>query len=368
MILLVDDLAENRFSLQKTLEGHGFSVDTAATGEEALKMALKKSYVLVILDVQMPGMDGFEVAELLSGYSGAKDTAIIFLSAAEREKQFVVRGLQNGAVDYITKPVEPLILLAKINTFYRIYEQNRILVETQKKLVAEIESRKKAEILKDDFISIASHELKKPLTSAKAYMQLLAKNIDEGDISKLTQYLNKADLQVTRLHGLISDLLDLSKIETGKLTFNMEHLEIGAAMESVLETFRYAYPTHSFKVINSAVAMVNADQARVEQVLINLLNNAIKYAPESVDIEINSNIYHGNFVLSVRDFGIGIAPTGLDAVFNKFYRSNEVEKNYSGLGMGLYISREIIERHGGKLGVESILGEGSTFFFSLPMQ
>ncbi|RZJ66201.1 MAG: hybrid sensor histidine kinase/response regulator [Flavobacterium sp.] len=367
MILLVDDVAENRFSLKKLLEGNGFEVDTAASGEEALKMALKKSYVLIILDVQMPGMDGFEVAELLSGYSGARDTAIIFLSAAAKEQQFVIRGLQNGAIDYITKPVEPIILLQKINTFYRIYEQNRLLVETQQELEAEIVSRRKAESLKDEFVSIASHELKTPLTSAKAYLQLLARSIDSGDASKSQQYLTKADLQVNRLNELISDLLDISKIETGKMSFNMVELETRLVVKNIVETFKDSYPGHEFRMIADTPAIINADHARIEQVLINLLNNAIKYAPDSSLIEIESGISEGNFVLRVRDFGIGIAAQKLKVVFDKFYRTSEAEQNFSGLGMGLYISREIIHRHGGKMGVTSMVGKGSTFYFELPI-
>ncbi|MCX3264185.1 hybrid sensor histidine kinase/response regulator [Pedobacter agri] len=367
MILLVDDIAENRFSLQKTLVGHGFGVDTAASGEEALKMALKKSYVLVILDVQMPGMDGFEVAELLSGYSGAKNTAILFLSAAALEQKFLLRGLQNGAVDYVTKPVEPLILIAKINTFYHIYEQNRILLQKQKELEAEIASRKKAESLKDEFVSIASHELKTPLTSAKAYMQLLARNIDGGDNSKSGQYLEKASMQVNRLDELISDLLDLSKIESGKMSFTMVSLEMETILESVLETFRDGYPHYDFRLLSSAAARITADPARIEQVLVNLLTNAIKYAPESEIIEIESELIGNSFLIRVRDFGIGISAESLDAVFNKFYRTSEVEKNFSGLGMGLYISKEIIHQHGGQLSVESTLGKGSTFYLSLPI-
>jgi len=367
MILLVDDLAENRFSLKKLLVGNGFEVETAASGEDALKMALKKSYVLVILDVQMPGMDGFEAAELLSCYSGARDTAIIFLSAAAKEQKFVVRGLQNGAVDYITKPVEPVILLQKINTFYRIYEQNRLLVEAQQELEAEIVSRKKAESLKDEFISIASHELKTPLTSAKAYIQLLARSINSGDLSKSQQYLIKAGLQVDRLNELISDLLDISKIETGKMSFNMVKLEMSLAVKNVVETFKDSYPGHEFRTIADVPAIINGDQARIEQVLINLLNNAIKYAPDSLLVEIESGISEGNFILKVRDFGIGIATEKLEVVFDKFYRTSEVERNFSGLGMGLYISREIIRRHRGKLGVTSMAGQGSTFYFEIPI-
>ena len=152
MILIVDDKYENLISLKRVLERNGFEVDTASSGEEALKKVLKNPYVLIILDVQMPGMDGFEVAQAISGFSKTKDTAIIFLSAASTEKKFITRGYSAGGLDYITKPVEMDILLLKVKTFYRIYEQSRKLVEMKQALLEEIEIRKKAESKKDEFI------------------------------------------------------------------------------------------------------------------------------------------------------------------------------------------------------------------------
>ncbi|WP_316930995.1 response regulator [Pedobacter antarcticus] len=145
MILIVDDTPENLISLKKVLERHHFEVDTASSGEEALKKVLKKAYVLIILDVQMPGMDGFEVAEAISGFSKAKETAIIFLSAANTELNFITKGYSSGGLDYITKPVDINILLLKVKTFYQIYEQSRKLIEVQKNLLEEIEFRKQAE-------------------------------------------------------------------------------------------------------------------------------------------------------------------------------------------------------------------------------
>lgn len=146
MILIVDDRSENIFSLKKLLEVNNFEVDTALSGEEALKKILKQTYALIILDVQMPGMDGFEVAEALSGYSRARDIPIIFLSAVNTDKKFITRGYSSGGIDYVAKPVDPDILLLKVKTFHRLYEQTRKLNETQEALLQEIEIRKAAQI------------------------------------------------------------------------------------------------------------------------------------------------------------------------------------------------------------------------------
>jgi len=144
MILIVDDKAENIYSLKALLSIHSFPVDTATSGEEALKKILANSYALIILDVQMPGMDGFEVAEILSGYSKSKDIPIIFLTAVNTDKKYITRGYSSGGVDYITKPIDPDILLLKVKTLYRLYEQSRQMQEMHIDLVQEVENRKKA--------------------------------------------------------------------------------------------------------------------------------------------------------------------------------------------------------------------------------
>ncbi|RZK70456.1 MAG: hybrid sensor histidine kinase/response regulator, partial [Pedobacter sp.] len=337
MILLVDDLAENRISLQRTLQKNGFEVETANNGEQALKMALKKNYVLIILDVQMPGMDGFEVAEHLSGYSGAKDTAIIFLSAAVQDEQFIIKGLKNGAVDYITKPVKPEILLQKIDIFYRIYHQNRNLIAAKHDLQDEIETRKKAEALKDEFVGIASHELKTPLTSAKAYLQLLTRNLKTGQINKSLEYLSKAELQLDRIESLISDLLDISKIESGKMTLNMARFDFSAMLQGILDMFAASHDQHKFLWLLKIAVSVTGDQARIEQVIINLLSNAVKYAPDSFNIEIRTKLVNGMVMVCIKDFGIGIPEKKQELIFEKFYRTHNAQKHFSGFGMGLYI-------------------------------
>lgn len=366
MILIVDDTPENLISLKKVLELNNFEVDTASSGEEALKKVLKNAYVLIILDVQMPGMDGFEVAEAISGFSKAKDTAIIFLSAANTESKFITKGYSSGGLDYITKPVDMGILLLKVKTFYRIYEQSRKLIEIQNALLEEIEFRKKAENKKDEFISIASHELKTPLTSVKGYIQLLQRSVDKGDLPTVKKHLQKAQVQLDKLNELIADLLDISKIESGKLKFNKKTFNINTLLDSVIEIMTQSNPEYSIIKEGFCEREVFADEMRIEQVVINFLTNAIKYAPGTSEVKINIKAHGENLYIGVRDYGIGIAPDQQKSVFDKFFRVEETAIHFQGLGIGLYISAEIIQRHGGEIGVKSTLGEGSEFYFIIP--
>ncbi|HSV09282.1 MAG TPA: response regulator, partial [Hanamia sp.] len=227
MILIVDDSRENIISLKKVLEKNNFEVDTASSGEEALKKVLKRSYVLIILDVQMPGMDGFEVAEAISGYSKAKETAIIFLSAASTNVKLITRGYSSGALDYITKPVDMNILLLKVKTFYHIYEQSRALIEMQKALLEEIEFRKEAERKKDEFISIASHELKTPVTSLIASIQLLERMKNNPSPTMLAKLIDQSGRSLERLNNLINDLLNVNRITHGQLQLRKKQFVIG---------------------------------------------------------------------------------------------------------------------------------------------
>lgn len=368
MILLVDDTPENLISLKNVLEKHGFEVDTAGSGEEALKKVLKNSYVLIILDVQMPEMDGFEVAEVISGYSKAKETAIIFLSAANTEFRFIAKGYSSGGLDYITKPVDINILLLKIKTFYRIYEQNRKLNEVQKALLEEIEFRKAAESKKDEFISIASHELKTPLTSVKGYIQLLERGLAKGDIELVKSHLSKAQIQLEKLNGLIADLLDISKIESGKLKFNKQYFDLDQLLEGIIEVLHQSNP--DFKIIKEGKVNtpIFADEMRIEQVIVNFLTNAIKYSPGTSEAKLNVRMQNKELYLGVRDYGIGMRPEQVKRVFEKFYRVEETSQRFQGLGIGLYISSEIIKRHGGQINVKSNYGEGSEFYFTIPIE
>ncbi|PWS27845.1 hybrid sensor histidine kinase/response regulator [Pedobacter yonginense] len=367
MILIVDDRPENLISLSKVLQAHNFEVDTASSGEEALKKVLKNNYVLIILDVQMPEMDGFEVAEAISGFSKAKDTAIIFLSAVNTELKFITKGYLSGGLDYITKPVDINVLLLKIKTFYRIYDQSRKLNEVQEKLLEEIEFRKQAEHKKDEFISIASHELKTPLTSVKGYIQLLQRSINKDDKVTAQNHLNKASIQLEKLNDLIVDLLDISKIESGKLKFNMQSFCADNMVNNAIEMLQQNFPDFKITKLGKTEEMVFGDEIRLEQVVINFITNAIKYAPGTNQVNVTINIKDGKLYLAVKDFGIGIDTEQQQKIFEKFYRVEESSNRFNGLGIGLYICSEIIKRHGGTIGVNSVLNEGSEFYFIIPI-
>lgn len=367
MILIVDDSPENIISLQKVLEKNNFEVDTASSGEEALKKILKKSYVLVILDVQMPGMDGFEVAEAISGYSKAKETAIIFLSAATANVKLITRGYSSGGLDYISKPVDMDILLLKVKTFYRIYEQSRALNEMQISLRNEIEFRKEAERKKDEFLSIASHELKTPMTSIKGYIQLLERSLDKNDPETVKVRLNKVQNQIEKLNLLIADLLDISKIESGKLKLNKQYFSFNDLLDHIIEIMQQSSP--HIKILKKGNFELNlfADEMRIEQVIINFVTNAIKYGPDGEEIHLITEIRGNDLYFSVKDFGIGMSEEHIQKIFDKFYRIEETSTRFQGLGIGLYICQEIIERHQGKIGATSIPDQGSEFYFQIPL-
>jgi signal transduction histidine kinase len=259
------------------------------------------------------------------------------------------------------------ILLLKVKTFYRIYEQSRALNEMQNALLEEIEFRKEAERKKDEFISIASHELKTPLTSIKGYIQLLERSIDKGDIPTVKNRLYKVQDHIEKLNILVADLLDISKIESGKLKFNKKYFAIDPLLDNIIEVMQQSHPDFKIVKTESVSENVFGDEMRIEQVIINFITNAIKYSPGTHEIEIFSRLCDGEIYIAVKDFGIGMSKEHQQKVFGKFYRVEETSERFQGLGIGLFICQEIIQRHQGTIGVKSTPGKGSEFYFYLPL-
>lgn len=369
MILIVDDKIENITALKKILESHQFLVDTALSGEEALKKILKYPYQLVILDVQMPDMDGFEVAEAISGFSKTSDIPIIFLSAVNISKQFITKGYASGGHDYLVKPFDPDILVLKMRTFIKLHQQATALSRMQHDLLEEIEQRKIAEAKKDEFISIASHELKTPLTSVKGYMQLAELSVQGDEKDDALRFLNRSSSQLNKLNQLVGDLLDISKMASGKMDFTFDEFHFEPFLDNVLDIFHRSNP--GWKVVRSGGAdvCIHGDEMRLEQVILNYLSNAIKYSHDTDKVYLHTELLPDNTLkVSVKDTGIGISKEDQQRLFAKFYRVEQSSNKYQGLGMGLYICAEIIRRHSGSYGVESEPGKGSVFSFTLPVQ
>jgi len=236
-------------------------------------------------------------------------------------------------------------------------------------IFSDITQQYELEKRKDEFISVASHELKTPLTSLKVYVQVLQKQLENYQNGKSLAYLDRMDKQIDKLNKLIHDLLDISKIQVGKLAFHYETFPIDTLLQEVVESLGSATKKHSIIISRTVDILVAADRDRIGQVLINLISNAIKYSPDSDKIIVAAEKGKSEIIVSVEDFGIGIDKEHQNRIFERFYRGGEqTEKTFPGLGIGLYISFEIIKRHGGILWVESTKGKGTIFRFSLPLQ
>ncbi len=233
----------------------------------------------------------------------------------------------------------------------------------------DITERKALEKRKDDFISMASHELKTPVTSIAAFAELLQLLCEQEGDAKYLPYLSQMNTQVARLTRLINDVLDLSKIQAGKLALQKTFVDLNALVKETVETLQLTTKKHQLLVVGAVNTQVWADQDRIGQVLTNLIANAIRYTPEPGNILVNLSEEENAVTLSVQDFGIGIPCEHQAKIFERYYRvGGKMENTFPGLGMGLYISHEIIQNHGGCMWVDSATGKGSTFSFSLPLK
>ncbi len=234
--------------------------------------------------------------------------------------------------------------------------------------ITDIHEHKLSEEKKDDFIGIASHELKTPLTSAKAYIQLLENQLSENGSPEAFLYVKRANASIERLNELISDLLDISKIQHGKLAYTFSEFDFNGMVDETIEYVRQTSPRHAIIKTGTACPLITGDKERLRQVCINLLTNAVKYSPNAMRIDVNIQSDAHKITVSVTDYGIGIPESDLEKVFERYYRVKNAGAYYQGMGIGLYISAEIIHRHHGEIWATSKLGEGSTFYFNLPLK
>lgn len=366
-ILIVDDQESNLTAYEAALSGKGYELAFARSGYQAHTLAKTDNYAVILLDVQMPILNGFETAKLIRSVPHAKHTPIIFVTANFPTESYALQGYEAGAVDYLYKPLNIDILRAKVAVFADLF---RAKVDVQQLRKTE-QALREAIKMRDDFLSMASHELKTPLTPLQLQMQAFVRMIETGklptvSLDKLKRMLQISDSQVTRVSRLIDQLLDVSRINEGRFYMQREHVDLSQVITDVTEQF-----SHSFEAANTELVMSltpgivgNWDKLRVERVIVNLLTNALKYG-DGKPIEVKTWLDGTTARIAVRDQGIGIAKADQERIFGRFERAVSNE-NFSGLGLGLYITQRILELHGGRIEVDSDLGQGATFTIALP--
>lgn len=312
-------------------------------------------------------------AEKIFGYNESevigKFIGILIPQDRLAEEETILSKIRNGErvppfeTVRLTKEGKPIDISLTVSPI--INKEGRVVGAS--KIARDITLLKELERKKDEFISIASHELKTPLTSLKAYIQLMMQ-MKEGRDTRMHQYVSKAYGFALKLEELVNDLLDVTKIQAGKIRMDFETFDFDEVLSEAIETISHQAPRHSIIKQSVEGAKVYADKRRIEQVLFNYLSNAVKYSPESDKVMINVTKEAGQLKVAVTDFGIGIPKEKQLRIFDRFYRAVEQNPKFQGLGIGLYISSEIINRHNGKTWVESEEGKGSTFYFTLPLK
>ena len=367
--LLADDLEENLLALEALLQREGLACLKARSGEEALELLLVHDIALALLDVQMPGMDGFQLAEFMRGSARTRHIPIIFLTAGTADAQRKFRGYETGAVDFIQKPVEADILRSKANVFFDLHQQHRQILAQRDELAAYATALQSADRRKNEFLAVLGHELRNPVMALGAGLHLLKRR----DRPELAQEINaQMDRQVVHLSRLVDDLLDVSRIDQGKLSLRKEKVALGDVLEFAVEASQPQIDAnqHSLTVdMPTEPTWLDADPARIAQVVSNLLGNAAKYTPPGGQIRLSAHVVDGFAEIEVADNGIGIPDDMRSSIFELFAQvKSPAERAQDGLGIGLALVKQLVELHGGTISLQSSeLNQGSRFQVRLPI-
>ncbi len=394
-ILIVDDKSENLKSLEIILKGLDTEFVKAINGNDALKSTLDNDFTLAILDVQMPGMNGYELAEILRNEEKTQNLPIIFVSAVYSDDYSIFKGYEAGGVDYILKPIKAEILLNKVKVFLTLDDQRRLLKKMNDQLriysedleikvkerTADLLKALKAEEFanraKSEFLANMSHEIRTPLHHILSYSGFGIKASAEGRTEKLESYFRKIHESENRLEILLENLFDLSVLEAEKAEFQIEendvlqiidivHINFKVKLEKKDLSLQISKPDFSTKLF--------CDKFKIQQVLQNIMLNAIKFSPEGKEIwvsfkqselQLEESSVPALMVL-VKDQGVGIPEDELSSIFEKFIQSSKTKTGVGGKGLGLAICSEIVIEHQGKIWAETNAKGGACFIFVLP--
>lgn len=366
--LLVDDLEENLLALEALLQRDGLTCLKARSGEEALELLLVHEVALALLDVQMPGMDGFELAEFMRGSERARHIPIIFVTAGAASPQRRFRGYEAGAVDFIQKPIETHILRSKANVFFELYQQRRQIEAQRDDLEAAAKALRRADRHKDSFLAVLAHELRNPVAALAGGLHLLNKDIPK---ERAQDIRTRMERMLDHLTHLVDDLLDVSRVSQGKIALKKARVELGDVLRSAIEASQHNIEAGGHRFVTDIPAdpiWLDADHTRLAQIVANLLNNAAKYTPPGGTVSLTAAALDGMVEVKVTDTGVGIAPEMQSKIFEIFAQvEDHLGKAQGGLGIGLALVKQLVTLHGGTIEVESAgEGMGSSFTLRLP--
>jgi len=373
-ILIVDDTQENLTLFASMLKNLQQPIFTAASGAEALVICEQQDFAVILLDVQMPDMDGFEVAERVRASRRGASTPIVFVTALETDISSVKRGYALGAIDYMFKPVVREILRAKVAAFIELFQQKDALQralaraqEAESKLTRQAVDLRRSNEELEQFAYVASHDLKEPLRMVTSYVQLLSRRY-KGKLDKdADEFIGFAVEGVDRMRALIDDLLKYSRVGTRREPFTLT--DCGATLDVVRSNLEVAIAESGARIDVGPLPIIMADGRQLEQLFQNLLANAIKFrgerAPEiQVSAQRCNDGHPPGWQFTVRDNGIGLDPRFAEKIFLIFQRLHQ-RGEYPGTGIGLAVCKKIVAGHGGAIWVESQPGAGATFHFTV---
>ena len=368
-LLLVDDLEENLLALEALLKREDVVCLKARSGDEALELLLIHDVALALVDVQMPGMDGFQLAEFMRGNVNARHVPIIFVTAGSADLQRRFRGYEAGAVDFIQKPIETDILRSKANVFIDLYRQRMEILAQRDELEAYANALRAADRRKNDFIAMLGHELRNPIMALRAGLQLLER---QSDKSLKADIHARMEVQAHHLSRLIEDLLDVARIDQGKISLQRERVSLQSVIESAVDTSRPKIEAgaHDLTVaLPSQPLWLEGDFTRLSQVVSNLLTNAAKYTPAEGQIRVSADVVQDEVRIDIADNGVGVPHDMQGRIFDLFTQSKGPDdRSREGLGIGLALVKQLVEMHDGAIELASDgPGRGSCFTLRFPV-
>ena len=362
-ILIVDDVMSNVLLLKILLSNEKFQVCTANCGNACIEQAKKEHPDLILLDVMMPDINGFDTAVIMKKDEELKDIPIIFLTALNTPAD-LVKGFQVGANDFLTKPFNKEELVMRVMQQISLVAAKRIIEKQNKELKATLTNR-------DKMYSVIAHDLRSPMASIRMVLNLVVASVSPETVGQeLYELLDKANRESEDVHDLLDNLLKWTKSQTGRLNVVLQDLDLNDIIPGVVEIFEIIAQTKHITLNfqkSDTPLVVNADNDMLKTVVRNFLSNAIKFSPENSSIDITMGVENDMAKVSVRDHGVGIAPDRIDSIFHKgetTYGTGGEE----GSGLGLQLCQDFARKNGGDCTVESVVGEGSTFSVLIPLK